>query len=89
MENKMDVDMAVDAASKHGAVGIKCPQCSKLTNERECFTKSVIHLDYHPCEYREKKFCSTACIKAYMERHRKIEANSNTARIYQWGGAVA
>ena len=66
----------------------KCPHCHQKVSDRMCYTKSVINLKYHPNEYREKKFCSTNCVKVYIEENKKETKTSNVARVYNWGGGA-
>ena len=53
----------------------KCPQCHQTVSDSMCYTKSDINLKYHPNEYREKKFCSTSCVKVYIEKIKKKRIN--------------
>ena len=69
---------------------IKCSKCFNLVDKSDCFTKSVTHIVYHPDELRERSFCSTKCIKEYMEKNKNKEEDkkSDPCQIYDWGGGL-
>ena len=70
---------------------VKCAKCFNPVDKSKCFIKSVIHLIHHPDEYRENTFCSTKCIREYMEeQQKKKDAQEKTpCQTYNWGGGIS
>ena len=68
---------------------VLCAQCLKSVAISDSFSKSVINLKYHPDELREKRFCSTQCVKAYVEENTPKVTEVKQARIYNWSGGCS